>query len=177
MEHSPDVSTSKTQARPARTPGAGHPLGPLLSRRRHSQPGRIRLLAAAVSLGCWVVLGMSMWLKPDPRGIGTHEQFGLPPCSLVQTAGIPCPTCGMTTAFAYTVRGRWVAAFLSQPFAFVLAVATMLAALLCAEMVLSGKTWRINWYRLSPNRMMLTGVIFFALAWVYKIIVHLAQGP
>lgn len=45
-------------------------------------------------------------LEPDPRGFGTHERLGLPPCSFRALCGLPCPTCGMTTSFSHLTRGR-----------------------------------------------------------------------
>ncbi|WP_165230553.1 DUF2752 domain-containing protein [Aquisphaera insulae] len=61
------------------------------------------LLLAAVLLG---LLAVSRWLvEPDPRGYGTHTQLGLGPCAFRELTGRPCPTCGMTTAFAWMTRG------------------------------------------------------------------------
>jgi len=65
---------------------------------------RCALLVAA--LGLAAVLGIARWLKPDPRGYGTHTQLGLAPCTFAYLTGRPCPTCGMTTSFAWFVRGR-----------------------------------------------------------------------
>ncbi len=45
-------------------------------------------------------------LSPSPRGYGTHQQLGLPPCSIQVLFGIPCPSCGMTTSFCWFVRGE-----------------------------------------------------------------------
>lgn len=59
-----------------------------------------RLLWALVALGAWSVLVLSAWLHPDARGFGTHQQLGLAPCSFHASTGIPCPGCGLTTAFA-----------------------------------------------------------------------------
>ena len=53
-----------------------------------------------------MLLGIARWLKPDPRGFGTHTQLGLAPCAFAFLTGHPCPTCGMTTSFAWFVRGR-----------------------------------------------------------------------
>lgn len=36
--------------------------------------------------------------------MATHEQLGLPECSFVTATGVPCPSCGLTTSFALTVR-------------------------------------------------------------------------
>jgi len=67
-------------------------------------------------------------LQPHPRGYGTHQQLGLPPCSFRMLAGIPCPSCGMTTSFAYFTRGNLVKSFQSNPAGLVLA--TLCAILL-----------------------------------------------
>ena len=54
---------------------------------------------------------------------------------MVVVWGLPCPTCGMTTAFAHTVRGRWLAAARAQPAGFVAAIATALLAGVSAELL------------------------------------------
>jgi hypothetical protein len=41
----------------------------------------------------------------EPMRMASHESLGLPPCNFKQVAGIPCPSCGMTTSFAMLVRG------------------------------------------------------------------------
>jgi hypothetical protein len=61
------------------------------------------LAAAALLAG---LLGLARTLKPDPRGFGTHTQLGLPPCIFATATGRLCPTCGMTTSFAWFARGR-----------------------------------------------------------------------
>lgn len=78
-----------------------------------------------VLLGGLGVLGIAVWLRPDPRGFGTHTQLGFDPCGLLVRTGLPCPTCGMTTAFAYTVRGQAWQAVKAQPGGFLLCVGLM----------------------------------------------------
>ncbi len=71
------------------------------------RPGRpTRALLAAFAVGLATVIVVARRLEPDPRGFGTHEQLGLSPCAFKATTGRPCPTCGMTTSFAWSVRGR-----------------------------------------------------------------------
>jgi hypothetical protein len=72
--------------------------------------GRDRLLAFMLGLGLLGLLAVAAFLKPDPRGLGTHQQFGLPPCTFRFLFGRPCPTCGMTTAWAHLVRGQLIGA-------------------------------------------------------------------
>lgn len=49
-------------------------------------------------------------LQPDAAGFGTHQQLGLPPCSSLVMFGFRCPACGMTTSWAYLMRGNVLAA-------------------------------------------------------------------
>jgi hypothetical protein len=77
--------------------------------------GKTRLAMVASALALIGVLGLARWLEPDPRGYGTHVQLGLPPCTFFRLTGRPCPTCGMTTAFAWSVRGRVDRAWRANP--------------------------------------------------------------
>src|SRR5204863_3314928 len=77
---------------------------------------RRRLGGLLVALGAAGVLGVALWLNPAPDGHGTHTQLGLPPCAWAVALNRPCPTCGMTTAFSFGVRGRLAEAFQAQPF-------------------------------------------------------------
>lgn len=52
------------------------------------------------------LLAMAAWLRPDPSGLGTHQQLGLPPCSFRVLLQIRCPACGMTTSWSHVVRGQ-----------------------------------------------------------------------
>jgi hypothetical protein len=73
-------------------------------RSRLSGPIRAGMVLAA--LGLIGVLGTARWLEPDPRGYGTHTQLGLAPCAFSLVTGRRCPSCGMTTSFAWFARGR-----------------------------------------------------------------------
>ncbi|MBI4576046.1 MAG: DUF2752 domain-containing protein [Planctomycetes bacterium] len=87
---------------------------------------------AGLALAAASVLGLALRLDPDPRGLGTHEQLGLLPCGFHALTGLPCPSCGMTTAFALAVRGRLGPAFLAQPAGALLYAATALGGTACA---------------------------------------------
>ena len=60
------------------------------------------------ALGLMTLLTVAAILEPSPLGHGTHRQLGLPPCTFWALFGRPCPTCGMTTAWAHLVRGQGV---------------------------------------------------------------------
>ena len=65
---------------------------------------RFSLLVIGLSLlGLFVT---ARCLRPDPAGFGTHRQLGLRECTMVRLLNRPCPSCGMTTAWAWLVRGN-----------------------------------------------------------------------
>jgi hypothetical protein len=67
------------------------------------------------ALGLAAVFLVARRLEPSPSGYGTHMQLGLPPCNFYWVTGIRCPSCGMTTAFAWVVRGRFDRAWQANP--------------------------------------------------------------
>jgi hypothetical protein len=69
--------------------------------------GRYRWSVALAGLCFAAPLVVACFLRPNPAGHGTHQQLGLPPCSFIVLFGIRCPTCGMTTAWACAMHGRW----------------------------------------------------------------------
>ena len=69
-----------------------------------------RWLLVCLTIGLLSCLSVARWLTPDPRGQGTHQQLGLPPCTSVSILGIRCPACGMTTSWALMMEGKVVQA-------------------------------------------------------------------
>ena len=70
-----------------------------------------RMQSLATGLGAAAVLVVARLLSPDLSGYGTHQHFFLLPCLLRWAIGLPCPFCGMTTAFALMADGHVAAAF------------------------------------------------------------------
>jgi hypothetical protein len=69
-----------------------------------------RMLLVLMAAGLIVVFALAAWIRPydadgNPRSMATHQQLGLPPCSMTVLMGKPCPSCGMTTAFALLIHG------------------------------------------------------------------------
>ena len=153
-----------------------HPLGPLVYRVSSARPRVAEAWALLVVVLCGAVLAVAGLLPPDTRGFGTHSNLGLPECGLMRTVGFPCPTCGMTTAFAHTVRGRWTIALRAQPAGWLLCVGTMATMGLALSVVITGKTWVVNWYRISPTRLVLVGVGLLLAGWAYKIVAVVLDG-
>jgi hypothetical protein len=86
-----------------------------------------RLLWWGIAGSCVLVLAAAAVVEPDSRGYGTHTQLGLPPCGFLLLTGSPCPGCGLTTAFAYGIRGHWSQAASANP----LGLALFLVVCLC----------------------------------------------
>lgn len=67
---------------------------------------KVRVFVLWAGLSLLGLLILTRWLTPDARGLGTHEQLGLPPCGFYLWYGLPCPSCGMTTSWAWLARGE-----------------------------------------------------------------------
>jgi hypothetical protein len=75
-------------------------------------PWFLRVVLVVLAMAMLALLVVALFLRPNERGFGTHEQLGLRPCTVQVTFGIRCPSCGMTTAWSHMVRGRIVQSFL-----------------------------------------------------------------
>jgi hypothetical protein len=106
-----------------------------------------RVLLAALGLAAFALMATARTLNPDPRGFGTHEQLGLAPCWFTAVTGWPCPTCGMTTAWALAMRGNVLAACSANAGGAVLFVMMTLAALWAWASALAGRLIGRNWPR------------------------------
>jgi len=103
--------------------------------------GRLLLLVSGAMLGG--LLAVAGMLKPDSRGLGTHEQLGLPPCAIQALFQIPCPSCGMTTSWARLMRADITGSLNANPAG---TTAAVIAMLLSLGMISSG--WNGRWSRL-----------------------------
>jgi len=87
------------------------------------------------------LLTVARILTPDARGHGTHEQLGLPACPFRSLTGLPCPFCGMTTAFSHLARLEPLEAFRCQPAGAVLGILLAGAMLIATFDVITGRGW------------------------------------
>lgn len=126
------------------------------------------LLWGCLAAGGIAVLVAAAWIEPDPRGYGTHTQLGLPPCGFLVLTGFPCPGCGLTTAFAYGIRGQWWLAGTSN----ILGLALFL--IVCATVPISILAIMRGWSfaavvdRLSLDRWALTAAGCGVALWVVR---------
>jgi hypothetical protein len=132
-----------------------------------------RLLAMAISLGALAVLITAAWLHPNAAGLGTHRGLGMAECGFLRATGLPCFACGMTTSFAWFVRGNFIASMYIQPMGALLAALSAMAVWAGAWIGLTG----CPAHRLIsslPTQRLLVGLLGFGLAaWGWKIFIHL----
>jgi len=133
---------------------------------QHAAPAqRAGAGVAAAVLGGVLVVAAS--LTPSPLGHSTHEQLGLPACAFLAATGRPCPTCGMTTAFANMAHGSPLTALMTQPMGAILALATAVGFWACLHVAGFGsRLGGIGGKLLRPRVMWLAGGMW-AASWVY----------
>jgi hypothetical protein len=142
---------------------------PLRLPRLRWQQRVVMACAGAVLIG---LLVLASRLMPSPRGLGTHQQLGLPPCTIVAWYGIRCPSCGMTTAWAHLVRGELAAAFRASAGGALLAMAAVVSG---PWLVASGVRGR--WVVGPPPEAVTLGLGFaVALVMMIEWAVRLALG-
>ncbi len=129
-----------------------------------------KVLLAGWSLFLLAGFAVAASVSPDPQGFGTHQQFGLPPCTLRMLTGVPCPSCGATTSFAHFVRGEWPSAIRANGAAFVLAGVCALLIPWCWISMAKGRLWLVTY----PERLLITSLLFlsglFLLQWLVWVI-------
>jgi hypothetical protein len=127
-----------------------------------------RVAALGVGIGAMAILLIAAALPPDPSGVGTHARLGLENCSLLERSGLPCPSCGMTTSFAYFARGNVPASLYVQPMGTVLALGTAMAFWVGLYIGATGRPI-LRLLRPIPASYYLLPFFFFALlAWGWK---------
>jgi hypothetical protein len=120
-----------------------------------------------MALGLIGVFVIAFCLDPydggQPRFSETHLQLGLPPCQFRTMTGIPCPSCGMTTSFAWLMHGRLDYSVRAN------AVGTLLA-LFCLMLIpwglacaLRGRTYLV---RSLERGLLWTMVVFLSLLFI-----------
>ena len=128
-------------------------------------------------LGLVLLLVLACFVAPDPRGYGTHEKLGLPPCAMMKWFGVPCPGCGVTTSVTLATHARFLDAARTQPFGLVVALAIPLAAIWAVVGHLRGRDlYRdLNAVRPGPWLWWIGGAL--ALSWFYKLALVFGSLP
>jgi hypothetical protein len=136
--------------------------------------------APVSTFGRAVLLGMALFLSggflvalavsPDPRGYGTHQQLGLPPCTFRLLFGYPCAGCGMTTSFAHFVRGQFVDAAHASPAGAVLALVFAVSIPWCLYSAMIGRLWFVSDPWTVGGSLVLSLSVLTVLLWMVRLV-------
>jgi hypothetical protein len=108
----------------------------------------VRVIVAAWVLAGGGLLGVARSLSPASAGLGTHQQLGLPPCSMRMLFGLRCPACGMTTSWSWLTRGDLVASASANLSGMLLGLFVVLLLVLGFRLAWYGRSLsrRVNWW-------------------------------
>ena len=126
--------------------------------------------AAAVTVAALATTACVFLIRiaPAAKGYDTHVQLGMEPCGWPRTLGIPCPTCGCTTAACHLVHGEPLAAFAAQPFGALLALAGLLAGAHALFCLVARRSFVDLLVRLPFWTIVFGGFVLMLLGWLYK---------
>lgn len=131
----------------------------------------VRITAFVIAIGCAAILTVALYLTPDPRGFGTHEQLGLPPCLSTKFFHVPCPVCGMTTAFTLMAHARPADAFRTQPAGAIFFMFCLVALAAAVSTALIGDIPRAI-HRVAGSRPAVwTFAVILLAGWLYKVVI------
>ena len=129
-------------------------------------------------MAVWLVallagFSMALYLTPSEAGLGTHQQLGLPPCTVRVLAGIRCPSCGMTTSFAHFVRGEWAGSVRANAGGLLLALFCLAQIPWLAAALWTGRVWDPLTGGRRPERLALAGLAVVGtvtlIDWAYRL--------
>ncbi|HEV2292772.1 MAG TPA: DUF2752 domain-containing protein [Tepidisphaeraceae bacterium] len=132
-----------------------------------------RLIALIVSMACLAMLITAVIISPDRSGTSSHVQLGLSECHFLRTSNLPCPSCGMTTSFAWFVRGNLLASLYIQPMGTFLATAATITFWAALYIAATGKPVHRLLAGLPSSYYVLVPVGIGIAAWGWKIFIHL----
>jgi len=132
---------------------------------------RERAMAGGIGLTLLVLLCVSASLAPSPAGHGTHEQLGLPACGFYVSTGLPCPTCGMTTAVSYAAHGELFRSFLTQPMGAVLGLGASVMVWGCVHVLVFGSRLGRVAGRMMRPPVLWALVVMWGASWGYTMLV------
>jgi hypothetical protein len=121
----------------------------------------LRLIAAALAATPITLLLVASRLQPSTEGLGTHQQLGLPPCSMRVIFGFRCPSCGMTTSWAYFMNGQWAESFQVNSGGFLLAILSIAFAFCALKSVWTGQLPSTSSQRLMGVSLLAVAAVTF----------------
>ena len=117
----------------------------------------------------FVLLAVAAWLKPNPSGMGTHTQLGLPGCSLFTMVGIRCPGCGMTTAWAYTMKADFTSAIGANVGGVLLCLLSVAVFPCLLWMAIRGQSINNRWFTQVVIAVLVIAISISIIEWLIRL--------
>lgn len=121
-----------------------------------------------IAAGLLAMLALAWRLEPNSRGMGTHQQLGLPPCTAIVLWGKRCPACGMTTSWAYLMEGRPLASWTTNAGGFVFAMISLVTAPWLAVLGYRGQK-AADWHVTALAIAMVAALAVTFADWVWRL--------
>ncbi|MEL6895392.1 MAG: DUF2752 domain-containing protein [Planctomycetota bacterium] len=144
------------------------PMATLHSPRPARNAWYVRGFQLCFSIGLVVLLVTAACLQPSARGMGTHHQLGLPPCTSVVLFGIRCPACGMTTSWAYFMNANPISSISVNAGGFLLALMSVCVIPLLLYFGISGHRMPLQLLQTLLYSLMLI-IAITAIDWTYRL--------
>jgi hypothetical protein len=131
----------------------------------HQISGRSRLLAGLIFLVCLASAGVLHWAAVNDK---INMELLVGPCGFKQRYGLPCPSCGMTTAMIAFAKGDVLSAFYIQPAAAVFCSAVVLVVMFAFVMAVFGTDFGLIGYlseQLKVKHIIFTAIVIMCGAW------------
>lgn len=132
-----------------------------------------RLAFGAIALGAAAVLVVARLLAPSSGGVGTHRALGLPPCGFLVWTGVPCPSCGLTTAFAHLAHLELGPALRAHPLGLPLFVLALALVPLSVRAIVRGDALLPTIDRLAADRIALGLTLALLFTWLARLVPRL----
>ena len=136
----------------------------------------IRVRGLVVALVCLSILVTAICLTPRERGYGTHQSLGMATCGFKARHGYPCPTCGMTTSVAATVRLDIPLAWKSHPFGLIFTVFVIGGFLAGTVELYSGKNLLSKPCGIEWKWVIIAVVLLLVAGWGVKVLSGILDG-
>ena len=134
---------------------------------RYTRSERLGVFGLGVML--LVVLIVAFWLQPNPAGLGTHTQLGLPGCTMVTLLGIRCPGCGMTTSWAYTLKGDLTSAIRVNVGGVLLCFLAMATFPFLMWTGIRGRPFETRWFTQIAVTVLLIAIFISIVEWLIRL--------
>ncbi len=131
-----------------------------------------RVMVGGLAFGLFTLLMIAAVLTPNPDGLGTHQQLGLPPCSTRWLFGIRCPGCGMTTSWSWMMKGNLLQSFRTNTGGALFCLLAMWTIPIASYVALKGRGTREGWFSRYGLIAMLIAVAVTAVDWIWRLYIN-----